>query len=105
MARKSREYLLSFTAHQAEKVKPSIIVFCPLLKNGSRDVVFCLYKCTKSRLAKCKEYLRVYPDLLNFDIEDKYIEKYGAPIITVPMSLRKRRRRRTAQEIADESRR
>jgi hypothetical protein len=95
MARKNRDHLLSITAHVAEPTKPTIVLFCPLLKcKGSRDIAYCLYKCPKSRLVKCKEYLRVYPEILNFEMDPKYTEKYGEVIIPVPSALRKRRVRR-----------
>lgn len=93
--RLDRSHLLNLTPHEAIVPKEHIVCFCPLLKSkGTRDITYCLYKCPKSKIAKCPEYERVYPSLLSFEIEEKYIEKYGMPVIVVPMNLRKRRKRR-----------
>lgn len=68
---------------------------CPKLKcGGSKDVVVCLFICKIGTKAKCPEYARRYQEILKLDIEPKYRERYGEPVITLPLSLRKRRKRR-----------
>lgn len=77
-----------------------LLVSCPQLKSGGqRDVCICLYKCKKKVVAKCAEYLKVYPDLLTFEVDAKLQEKYGPPEIPVPLKLQKRRKRRTKAEM------
>lgn len=74
-------------------------LYCPRLKSkGTVDILVCLYKCPKSRIVICKEYLSAYPSLLNFEIEERYIEKYGTVIIPIPLALRKRRKRNVKTE-------
>jgi hypothetical protein len=74
----------------------SFKLYCPQLKcGGTRDILTCLYKCKRNTLANCKEYTRVFPELLNVEIPDQYLEKYGHPNIVTPMALRKRRKRRS----------
>lgn len=73
----------------------SINLYCPQLKcKGTVNVLKCLFMCPKSRVLKCEAYTEVYPRLLNFEVEDKYIEKYGNVTIVVPVAFRKRRKRR-----------
>ncbi|BCS54097.1 hypothetical protein [Geobacter sp. SVR] len=97
--RKSKEHVLAMAAHGAEEGKPSLKVYCPLLKGGgSRHIVYCIYKCPKGRLIKCKEYTLLYPELVNYPIEQFYIDRYGDPNILVPVALRKRRRRRAISD-------
>lgn len=91
MARRIINHASALERHVPED-EESIKLFCPLLKSkGTRDVVVCLYKCPRTLLIKCEEYLRIYPELLGFDIDPKYIEKYGALSKPLPASLRKRR--------------
>lgn len=94
MARKRLYDITGIEVHVVEKHAPSITLFCPFLKGGGTlSVLSCLLKCPKARLLKCKIYEKAYPSLLNFQIEEKYIEKYGEIIIPIPVSLRKRRKR------------
>ena len=108
MARKCRAHLLSIEKHVEVETTPHLTIFCPHLKSGGmRDIVVCLYKCPKTRVEKCREYLRIYPTLLEFVVDEKYIEKYGVPVFVVPPSLRKRRKRtvvRVALEIGPDPR-
>jgi hypothetical protein len=94
MARKRKYDVTGLEIHVAEKPAPSITLFCPLHKGGGTvSILTCLFKCPKARLAKCPAYLKAYPDLLNFEIAPKYIEKYGEVTIPIPLSLRRRRKR------------
>jgi len=78
-----------------EPERNDISVYCPQLKcKGSVSILRCLFTCPKARVLKCPAYTEVYPRLLNFEVEDKYIEKYGDVTIPVPMAFRKRRKRR-----------
>lgn len=78
-----------------ENTKHDLNVYCPQLKcKGSVSVLRCLFRCPKSRVMKCEVYADVYPFLLNFEIDDKYIVKYGSVNIIVPAKFRKRRKRR-----------
>ena len=80
-----------------------IHLYCPYKKNGTVDILICIYKCPKSKLLKCPEYAKIYPTLLSFTIEDKYLEKYGHPTLLVPNSLKKRRKRNVPVVTADVS--
>lgn len=93
MARKRKYDVTGIEVHVAEVPRLTISLWCPLIKNGTRDIAFCLFRCKKATISKCAEYLRIYPQLLNFEIEEKYIEKYGEVTIPVPLSLRRRRKR------------
>lgn len=80
---------------QPEDEGKHIKLYCPLLKGGgTRDILSCLYRCKKNTIIKCAEYTRVFPDLTNFEIDIKYIEKYGDICIPIPIAFRKRRKRR-----------
>lgn len=94
MARKRIFDVTGIERHVREETRPTLSLWCPCLKNGTREVTFCLFRCPKSRIAKCVEYLRIYDQLLNFEIDPKYIEKYGEVTIPIPNALRKRRKRR-----------
>jgi len=93
MARKRKYDVTGLEVHVAEVTRPTISLWCPLIKNGTRDIAFCLFRCKKATIAKCSEYLRIYPQLLTFEVDPKYIEKYGEVTIPVPLSLRRRRKR------------
>lgn len=69
-----------------------MIVNCPK-KNQQTDLLICLYRCPLRTKAMCLEYLKNYETILAMEIEEKYLEKYGVPVIVVPNSLRKRRKR------------
>lgn len=73
-------------------------VNCPL-KNNQKDALVCIYRCPLRTKIKCREYLAQYEKLLLLEIEDKYRERYGEPVIVVPGALRKRRKRRTKLEM------
>lgn len=74
--------------------KHDINVYCPQLKcKGSVSVLRCLFRCPKATVLKCVAYTDIYPFLLNFEIDDKYINKYGEVTIPVPVAFRKRRKR------------
>jgi len=79
--------------HVPEDIPPTLSLYCPLLRNGTRDICFCIYKCKKATIAKCQAYLAVYDELLTFHIDEKYILKYGPPVIPIPISRRRRRKR------------
>lgn len=79
---------------EEEPTKHDMNVYCPLLKcKGSVSVLRCLFTCPRSQVLKCPAYADMYPFLVNFEIEDKYILKYGAVTILVPVKYRKRRKR------------
>ena len=83
------------TLPQPDDEARSIDLYCPNLKcGGTVNILKCLYRCPKSRIIRCTAYTEVYPKLLTFDVDDKYVEKYGEVSIPVPLSLRKRRKRR-----------
>lgn len=73
-------------------------LYCPLI-HSQRGVEYCLYRCPACKKAKCAEYLKYYNAILIFEVDQKYIDKYGTPTIVVPMALRKRRKRRTKDEL------
>lgn len=80
---------------QPEDENKHVTLYCPLLKGGgTRDLVSCLYRCKKNTIIKCPEYTRVFPELTNFEIDEKYLEKYGEITIPIPLAFRKRRKRR-----------
>lgn len=80
---------------EEDQSKHELNVYCPQLKcKGSVSVLRCLFSCPKSRVMKCEAYADIYPFLLTFEVEDKYIIKYGAVNIIVPVKFRKRRKRR-----------
>ena len=81
-----------------ESTKHDVNVYCPQLKcKGSVSILKCLFRCPKSRVLKCEAYADVYPFLINFEIDEKYITKYGEVTIVVPMKYRKRRKRRVVK--------
>ena len=103
MARKKLPDNPNIERHIPETPRPHLELYCPFLKSkGTRDVVTCLYKCPKARLMKCSEFERIYPQLLTFEIDHKYIEKYGAITIPVPLAYRKRRKRRAISTTENE---
>lgn len=76
-------------------------VFCPKLKcGGSKEVTCCLYLCERATVLKCPEYAKVYPQLLNFEVEQKYLDRYGAVTIPVPPKFLRRRPRGTPKPLA-----
>lgn len=79
---------------QPEEGQKSINLYCPKLRNGTRSITYCLYKCGRSTISKCTEYEKIYPELLTFEVEEKYKEKYGEITIPVPFKFRKRRMRK-----------
>jgi hypothetical protein len=80
---------------QPEEENKNINLYCPLLKGGgTRDIISCLYRCKKHTIIKCPEYTRIFPELTNFEIDEKYLEKYGVITIPIPLAFRKRRKRR-----------
>lgn len=80
-----------------------MILNCPT-KTQQTDALVCLYKCPMRTKIKCAEYLKYYEKILEMNIEKKYLEKYGDPIIVLPNALRKRRKRRTKDEMARDKR-
>jgi len=73
----------------------TVDLYCPQLKcGGTVSILKCLYRCPKGRLLKCTAYTEIYPSLVNFEIEEKYTAKYGEIVIPIPLSLRRRRKRR-----------
>lgn len=75
-----------------------MIVNCPV-KTQQTDLLVCVYRCPMRVKAKCQEYFKHYEDILSMEIEKKYLEKYGDPIIVLPNCMRKRRKRRTKWEM------
>lgn len=77
-----------------EPNKHDINVYCPKLKcKGSVSVLKCLFRCPKATVIKCEAYTSIYPFLLSFEIDPKYIKKYGEVTVPIPLVLRKRRKR------------
>lgn len=71
-------------------------MYCPLSKcHGTVDPLICIYRCKVGRKIKCVEYTRQYPELSKLVIEIKYVEKYGEAEFPLPISMRKRRKRKT----------
>jgi len=71
---------------------------CPLLKcGGTKDATVCVYMCKTGTKSRCPEYSRKYQELLKFQPEEKITEKYGAPELVLPLSLRKKRKRRVGE--------
>jgi len=84
---------------QDDATKPEINVYCPKLKcKGSVSVLTCLFRCPKATVIKCEAYTSIYPYLLTFEIDPKYITKYGEVTVPVPLVLRKRRKRRAVDK-------
>lgn len=80
---------------QPEEENKTIKLYCPLLKGGgTRDLISCLYRCKKNTIIKCPAYASIFPSLVNFEIDEKYLEKYGEISIPIPLVFRKRRKRR-----------
>lgn len=78
---------------QPEGPRP-IDLYCPQLKcGGTVNILKCIYRCPKARVLRCPAYVAVYPSLINFEIEDKYKDKYGEVNIPIPLVFRKRRKR------------
>lgn len=68
---------------------------CPQLKcGGSKDATVCIYLCKVGTKSKCPEYGKHYDDLLKFQPGEKVVAKYGAPELVLPLSRRKKRRKR-----------
>lgn len=73
----------------------TIILYCPKSKcNGTVPMEKCLFLCPIGRVAKCSAYAKCYLQIKEAEIDPKYIERYGEPHLPVPMSMRKRRKRR-----------
>lgn len=73
----------------------SLLLYCPERKaGGTVDITRCIYLCPRQAAVKCAEYLKAYPQLAEFIIAPKYIEKYGAVEPPVPLALRRRKQRR-----------
>ena len=84
---------------EEETVKHDMNVYCPQLKcKGSVSILRCLFRCPKARVLKCPAYTDIYPFLVNFELDEKYILKYGEVTIPVPMKFRKRRKRRAVDK-------
>lgn len=76
----------------------TIQVNCPKLKcQGTVDCLTCLYKCKAGTVTKCRAYAGKYLEIKDLEIDQMYIEKYGEPNILIPMTMRKRRRRRVCE--------
>ena len=99
MARKPKYDVTGLEIHVPEQYRPLLQLWCPLLKNGTRDIHYCLFKCLKARIVKCPEFTRIYPTLLNFELDPKYLEKYGEVTIPIPIAFRKRRKRAVLKEV------
>ena len=75
-----------------------MILNCPT-KTQQTDALVCLYRCPMRTKMKCAEYFKFYEKILEMNIEKKYLEKYGEPIIVLPNAMRKRRKRRSKAEM------
>lgn len=73
-------------------------LYCPLI-HSQRGIEYCLYRCPACKKAKCAEYLKYYGAISIFEVDQKYVDKYGEPPLVVPLALRKRRKRRTQEEM------
>ena len=72
-----------------------LLLYCPKLKGGgTRDVLACLYHCPKATRGKCKEYMNKWDAVQVYQVDQKYIDKYGEPKKIVPVALRRRRARK-----------
>ena len=70
-------------------------MYCPASKcNGTVDSLTCIYHCKVGTKTKCLEYSRNYLLIKEMDIDEKYIIKYGEIFLPVPLSMRKRRKKR-----------
>jgi hypothetical protein len=59
-------------------------VWCPDI-NGQRMSLTCIYRCKIKR--NCVEYTKLYEEICNEQIEEKYIEKYGQPEYPLPLAM------------------
>jgi uncharacterized protein YcgL (UPF0745 family) len=73
-------------------------LYCPLI-HSQRGVEFCLYRCPSCKKAKCTEYLKNYNAISILEVDQIYLDKYGEPPVVIPLALRKRRKRRSKEEL------
>jgi hypothetical protein len=73
-------------------------LYCPLIFS-QRGVEYCLYRCPASKKAKCSEYLKHYEAISTLEVGQMYLDKYGEPPVVIPNAMKKRRKRRTREEM------
>lgn len=74
-------------------------IYCPASKcHGSVDALVCIYRCRVGTKIKCAAYASNYEQIRDLEIEEKYLEKYGEAVRPLPLSMRKRRKKRGNQE-------
>lgn len=74
-----------------------LLLKCP--EGGcQKTFLACIYCCKEGIKKKCLEWDKKFDEVKAQVIDDKYLEKYGEPTYTIPLSRRKRRKRKNPVE-------
>lgn len=75
-------------------------MYCPHSRcHGTVDALTCIYQCKVGTKVKCVEFARNYLLIKEMEIDEKYILKYGEIFLPIPLSMRKRRKKRNESNI------
>ena len=72
-------------------------LYCPV-DICRKNHLQCLYSCDVNIKAGCSEYLKNYETFLLEEVSSYYFEKYGPPILPVPLSIARKEQAATKKE-------